>query len=170
MMYAWCVNDVCVEQVPGDPAFSFVQVEWSSDSNGVQLLPMLSHPHPTGYAQHVGVATAVTGVAVTAAVVTAGVATVTVAAAGVAAVTGVAAVAAAVAAGVAAVTGVVTAAGVATAGVADVHVPPPTVELNVVLPAIHASVVPLNVPASGAVFIVTVLVSVASGQPVPVTV
>jgi hypothetical protein len=60
---------------------------------------------------------------------------------------------------------------VATAGVALVHVPPPTVELNVVLPAIHASVVPDKVPALGAAVMVTVLVSVASAHPpVPVTV
>ena len=60
---------------------------------------------------------------------------------------------------------------VATAGVAELHAPPPTVDVNVVLPATQASVVPDKVPALGTAVIVTVLVSVTSAQPpVPVTV
>ena len=60
---------------------------------------------------------------------------------------------------------------VATVGVALVHVPPPTVEVNVVVNPTHAVVVPFKVPALGTAVIVTVLVSVTSAQPpVPVTV
>ena len=60
---------------------------------------------------------------------------------------------------------------VATPGVALVHVPPPTVELNVVVNPTQEVVVPLNVPALGLAVMVTVLVSVTSAHPpVPVTV
>jgi hypothetical protein len=59
---------------------------------------------------------------------------------------------------------------VATPGVALVQVPPPTVELNVVLPAIQAVVVPDKVPALGAAVMVTVRVFIASAHPAPETV
>ena len=60
---------------------------------------------------------------------------------------------------------------VATAGVALVQVPPPMLELNVVVKPTQAVVLPDNVPALGVAVIVTVLVSVTSEHPpVPVTV
>ena len=59
---------------------------------------------------------------------------------------------------------------VATLGVLLLQVPPPTVELNVVVKPAHALVVPLKVPALGAVVTVTVLVAVTSGHPEPDTV
>ena len=62
---------------------------------------------------------------------------------------------------------------VATDGVAELHAPPVTSLLNVVVPFEQIASVPLNVPASGAAVIVTVLVAVAVTDeqlPVPVTV
>ena len=60
---------------------------------------------------------------------------------------------------------------VATPGVADVHVPPDTVDVNVVVPPVHIPVVPLKVPALKAAATVTVLVALTSLQPpLPVTV
>ena len=52
-----------------------------------------------------------------------------------------------------------------------VQLPPDTEELNVVVPVVHISSVPLNVPALGGAVTVTVLVAVALlHPPVPVTV
>jgi hypothetical protein len=45
-----------------------------------------------------------------------------------------------------------------------VHVPPDTVELNVVVPPTHIACVPLKVPALGAALTVTVLVEDAAGH------
>ena len=51
------------------------------------------------------------------------------------------------------------------------QLPPLTVEVNVVVPAIRMLCVPLRVPAEAGAVIVTVLVAVALAQPpVPVTV
>ena len=51
------------------------------------------------------------------------------------------------------------------------HVPPPTVEVNVVEPVEHIACVPLTVPAFGVAVTVTVCVAVAFAQPPePVTV
>jgi len=54
---------------------------------------------------------------------------------------------------------------VATLVVADDHVPPETVEANVVVPFEQIEAVPLKLPAIGAAVTVTVLVSVALAQP-----
>jgi len=60
---------------------------------------------------------------------------------------------------------------VATPVLPDDHVPPLTVELNVVVPPKQTDVVPLSVPVDGGAVTVTVLVAVASAQPpVPATV
>lgn len=59
---------------------------------------------------------------------------------------------------------------VATLGLALVHVPPVTVELNVVPAPRQAVVTPLNTPASDVPTTVTVLVSIASAHPpIPTT-
>ena len=51
------------------------------------------------------------------------------------------------------------------------HVPPPTVEVNVVEPVKHIACVPLNVPALGGAVTVTVVDAVSFAQPpVPVTI
>ena len=60
---------------------------------------------------------------------------------------------------------------VATLGLAELHVPPVTVELNVVPAPRQAVGTPLNTPAVAVPATVTVLVSVASEQPpIPTTV
>jgi hypothetical protein len=60
---------------------------------------------------------------------------------------------------------------VATVVVEELQVPPLTVELRVVVPAIQMSCVPLNTPAVGGAVTVTVLVAETSEQPpIPVTV
>ena len=60
---------------------------------------------------------------------------------------------------------------VATASSSLVHVPPLTVEVNVVEPVAHIACVPPNVPALGAAVIVTVAVAVSFAQPpVPSTI
>ena len=47
----------------------------------------------------------------------------------------------------------------------ELHVPPETVELNVVEPLTQIACVPLSVPADGAALTVTVLVAVAFEHP-----
>ena len=60
---------------------------------------------------------------------------------------------------------------VATPGMAELHVPPPIVDVKVVVKPTHEVSVPLNVPALGLAVMVTVLVLVTSAHPpVPVTV
>lgn len=59
---------------------------------------------------------------------------------------------------------------VATLGFPLVHVPPVTVELNVVVVPAQTAVVPLKTPALGAVLTLTVRVLIASEHPAPETV
>ena len=60
---------------------------------------------------------------------------------------------------------------VATASSPLIHIPPLTVEVNVVEPVSHIACVPLNVPALGAAVTVTTVDAVSFAQPpVPVTI